>query len=628
MHYYSRPLEQQRTTRTHAQQAEHLALLYEISHTLIASGNLDDLLSQLLDRTVAVVGATHGSIIVLERNPLTRGHVIVAGAGLLSSAADLERVLHDGVAGYVITTKQIALIDDVRNDVRWVRSVIDDAPVAPRSALVVPLLHSDDVIGVLTLWHAQIGYFDTDAAELINAVAAQAAMAIARATAYEQAQRRADELDRLYREREILYAQERQHSSELAMLYDAALDIASGPHLNDVLQRLAERATHLVHAESACVYLMNETQNGLIIAAVFNRTPIFIGRQLHLNEGLAGRAAVTRRIEMVANYREWSGKATRFPNEHCHMVIAVPLICADQVVGVLNVIHGQPESWFSARDVQLLEMLGAQAAVTVMNMRLNADLQRSNAELAVASRLKSEFLATVSHELRTPLNAIIGYTDMIVEGFFGPLTDELSEPLERVQRNARNLLNLINDVLDLSMIEAGYMHLVQEQYDIDALVQASCADALHLARERNLYFRVEIAADLPPVRGDLKRVRQIIYHLVANAVKFTEQGGVTVRVSRVQLDSQLLRGKPTADGQAPAALLIEIADTGIGIPPEFQQVIFEAFRQVDGSATRRYGGSGLGLAMVQRLVRLMGGYVALESQVNVGSTFRVFLPLN
>lgn len=779
MHPSTRSSETERRVLTHEQHASRLALLYDLGRTLIASGNLSDMLARLLERTIAAVGATRGSIMVLERDPSAAGYAILAGAGVQSASEDIYRVLREGVASHVIASRQAIRIDDVRNDARWVRSAIDDAPIAPRSALVVPLVHDTAVIGVLTLWHTQPGYFDADAVELMNAVAAQAAMAIERATAYEQAQRRAAELATLYSERDALYAQERQRRTELATLYAAALDIATGTHLEEVLARTCERAIRLVHAASACVYLMDEARQALHPVTLHNVEPFLPENQCAYSDDLAQRAATTRRIELFASHPDAASTSVA-PTRYT--LAAVPLICGERVVGVLNVMHQAGNRSFSSQDAQLLQMLSAQAAVavensrlltatrrqiarmrslaresaplnalldpqaalqavlhlgmvelgadrgmiillepagigcplavgvsvetvaairqlgrqvilpttnaevlscpdiaaapylaplhavlhaegicgflslplihdgtpygtvallynqprpfdpdeleigrifanqatvTLTNARLYADLQRSNAELAVASHLKSEFLAMVSHELRTPMNAIIGYSDMIHEGFFGPLPHDLEDPIERVQRNAQHLLKLINDVLDLSMLEAGHLQLAAAPYDLTSLVQTICGDVAVEARERGLAFYAYIEPNLPKLLGDARRVRQIMHHLVANALKFTEQGHIRVQVRTVD---------PTAAAPFPA-VQIEISDTGIGIPAEFRQSIFEAFRQVDGSATRRHGGTGMGLAIVQRLVALMGGRIELESQVGVGSVFRVLLPL-
>jgi signal transduction histidine kinase len=267
-------------------------------------------------------------------------------------------------------------------------------------------------------------------------------------------------------------------------------------------------------------------------------------------------------------------------------------------------------------------MLGTQAAVAVENARLLANLTQSNAELTQANQLKSEFLALVSHELRTPMNAITGYTEMLTEGFYGPLPDEMVDPLNRVQRNGKHLLTLINDVLDLSMLEAGHLHLGNEPCHVGTVIEEICQEARPQAQTRGLALHSTIAPHLPAVNGDAQRLHQILRHLVSNAIKFTETGSVSLTAA--VLDRNDLRSGGISQGDV---LCVTVADTGIGIPDEFRDIVFDPFRQVDGSATRRYSGIGVGLTVVRRLVTLMGGQIELHSEVGVGSTFRILLPV-
>ncbi|HEX5497958.1 MAG TPA: PAS domain S-box protein, partial [Thermomicrobiales bacterium] len=226
-----------------------------------------------------------------------------------------------------------------------------------------------------------------------------------------------------------------------------------------------------------------------------------------------------------------------------------------------------------------------------------------------ASRLKSQFLATMSHELRTPLQSIIGYADLLLQGMDGALTDDQTDDVAAIERGARRLLELINDVLDLSRIEAGQLHLEPMAVDLAAIVEQTLADVRLQAAAKRLSLVVSLPTDLPPLRADPVRLRQILLNLVGNAVKFTAEGGVTVSA------------QPTAAGVA-----VAVADTGIGIAPDALPHIFDEFRQADGSMTRRYGGSGLGLAIANRLVRLHRGAIAVESAPGVGSIFTVTLP--
>jgi signal transduction histidine kinase len=250
----------------------------------------------------------------------------------------------------------------------------------------------------------------------------------------------------------------------------------------------------------------------------------------------------------------------------------------------------------------------------------NKALVKTNRELALArkqaeeaSRLKDEFLANMSHELRTPLNAIIGYTQIILEGISGELNARQRNNVERILHNSENLLALINDVLDIAKIEAGRMELVQQPFELRPWVDKVTFQTYGLAKEKNLKFQVIVDKELPQtVVGDSERLKQILLNLLSNAIKFTEKGGITVRIDQ-----------PDQEHWA-----ISVADTGIGIPEDAIEYIFDEFRQVDGSQIRQFGGTGLGLAIARNLTMMMRGQISVTSKLGQGSVFTVTLPLN
>jgi PAS domain S-box-containing protein len=273
-------------------------------------------------------------------------------------------------------------------------------------------------------------------------------------------------------------------------------------------------------------------------------------------------------------------------------------------VGVLMAgyrVHPDP---FTHAQVRIARGVAHLAALALEHARLLDALARAN-------RLKSEFVATMSHELRTPLNIILGYNDLLQERSFGALTPEQAEILVRVGRSGQELLELINATLDLSRLEAGRLTVDLAVVALDPLMRQIDDEARELLRERpELALRWDLAFDSPVLRTDAGKLKVILKNLITNAVKFTERGEVRVR------------GRTVSTG-----LELTVSDTGIGIAPEALPIIFEAFRQADSSMTRRYGGVGLGLHVVQRLVDLLGGTVDVHSTVGVGSTFRVCLPV-
>jgi signal transduction histidine kinase len=239
------------------------------------------------------------------------------------------------------------------------------------------------------------------------------------------------------------------------------------------------------------------------------------------------------------------------------------------------------------------------------------ELVTANALAKESTRLKSEFMATMSHELRTPLNAMIGFSGILLEGMGGEMDAEAVHMVERIDSNSKRLLGLINDVLDIAKIEAGRMEMVYTPVEPQTLARQWKNQMSVLAERKNLDFEIVTANALPPqIYADQERLSQVVINLLANAFKFTEKGCVKLTM------------RPEG-----ASFVLEVSDTGIGIPPHALNYIFDEFRQLDGSSRRAYGGSGLGLAIVRNLCRMMDGSIRVVSTVGQGSTFIVTLPL-
>lgn len=240
-------------------------------------------------------------------------------------------------------------------------------------------------------------------------------------------------------------------------------------------------------------------------------------------------------------------------------------------------------------------------------------LRIATARAKEAARIKGEFLANVSHELRTPLNAIIGFSDMLLVGMSGPLNDKQQHKMERLKENGERLLALINDLLDLTRIESGRIEMIEKPFSPRALTERITAQMESLAVTSKLRFETNINPAVPDmINGDEKRVEQVLVNLLSNAFKFTKEGSVTLNID-VNHEEKMW--------------VLSVTDTGIGIPPHAVNIIFEEFRQLDGSYSRAYKGSGLGLAITRNLVRMMGGKISVKSVVGSGSTFTVLLPL-
>jgi signal transduction histidine kinase/DNA-binding response OmpR family regulator/CHASE3 domain sensor protein/F0F1-type ATP synthase assembly protein I len=255
--------------------------------------------------------------------------------------------------------------------------------------------------------------------------------------------------------------------------------------------------------------------------------------------------------------------------------------------------------------------------------RAKTAIEEKAQELELASKYKSEFLANMSHELRTPLNSLLILAQLLADNKQGNLTDKQVEYAQTVHSAGSDLLTLINDILDLSKVEAGKMEVHVEDLSLADLVETIEQKFRYLASEKGLAFHITVADDLPPVLNtDVQRLKQIINNLLSNAFKFTEKG--EIKLSMQYPDSH---EEVSIMGLEPGkTIAIRVTDTGIGIPKDKQQLIFEAFQQVDGTTSRRYGGTGLGLSISRQLARLLGGELKLESEEGKGSTFTLYLP--
>ncbi|MFL4984839.1 MAG: sensor histidine kinase, partial [Xanthobacteraceae bacterium] len=281
------------------------------------------------------------------------------------------------------------------------------------------------------------------------------------------------------------------------------------------------------------------------------------------------------------------------------------------IVGALVVRRKTPGE-FPQNTIDLLQTFAAQSVLAIQNARLFTEIEEKNRQLAERSEHKSQFLASMSHELRTPLNAVIGLTEMMLTHAAKFGTEKAAEPLRRVNAAGTHLLGLINEVLDLSKIEAGKLELNPESVSLAPLIEEVIGTAGQLAEKNKNRLVVECGENVGPLTADPMRLKQILLNLLSNSCKFTMEGEVALKVRKV------------ADGRD--WIELAVADTGIGMTAEQQAKLFQEFTQADSLTARRYGGTGLGLALSRKLARLMGGDVRVASELGKGSVFTVRLP--
>ena len=287
--------------------------------------------------------------------------------------------------------------------------------------------------------------------------------------------------------------------------------------------------------------------------------------------------------------------------------LGVPIVRESEIIGIIALARNRVHP-FSESEIRLVQTFAAQAAIAIENTRLFEEIKETSRQLDIANRHKSEFLANMSHELRTPLNAIIGFSDVLLTGSYGTLNEKQRDYLQDVLTSGQHLLSLINDILDLSKVEAGRMELEISTFSPCEALQSGVTIVRERASLHGITLALTCDDGLEMIQGDARKVRQVIFNLLANAVKFTPDGG------NIEVRARAL------DGEA----RVSVRDTGLGIAPEEQVRLFEEFRQTASARGRE--GTGLGLSLAKKFVELHGGRIWVESALGKGSTFTFTLP--
>lgn len=290
--------------------------------------------------------------------------------------------------------------------------------------------------------------------------------------------------------------------------------------------------------------------------------------------------------------------------------LGVPLIAKGETLGVLS-FYTKKEHQFSPQEVDFLTVLAGQAAIAIHNSQLFVQTRNQAVELEKSNRIKDEFLSVMSHELRTPLNIIMNYTDMLKAEILGEVSDSQGKALEKVSHQSRELLRMVNGILDVARLEAGTVNLEIKRLSLEDFVH-SLKSEYSVPLDKDVHLVWNLPPAMPPMETDPLKLKQIVKHLIDNAIKFTDSGTVTTSV-------RLLPEEGTLE--------FHICDTGIGIAEDYLAVIFEKFRQIDSSDSRLYGGSGLGLYVAKAYTEMLGGTVEAKSRPGQGSTFTVRLPI-
>jgi signal transduction histidine kinase/CheY-like chemotaxis protein len=471
-----------------------------------------------------------------------------------------------------------------------------------RTLLSTPMILQDEVVGVLSIWRTNVAPFDRHECELVEEFAAQGAIVLRQVNLLRALESRGTELS--------------SKVAQLEALREVGDSVGSSLNLDDVLEGIVSNAVRLTNlgfgditlrTDGGSILEYDEKGNVFQPRTAHGSSPDLLDRLRAISidgETLVGRAAMADQPLEVPNL----ARAERDPHlevmfqDGWRSLLALPMLRGDAMVGVLVVARRGTGS-FPADVVELLETFASQSALAIVNARLFRALE-------VASRHKSEFLASVSHELRTPLNAVIGFSRVLLDRTHGGLNERQDEYLRDIRKSGEHLLELINEILDLTKIEEGHMTLDATVFAVIGALDATLPMVQERADAHSITLSVDVAPDVELIEADELKFKRVVLNLATNAVKFTPDGGsVDVRVRR--------------DGDE---LVTTVTDTGIGVAPEDQERIFETFQQA-GRRGAREEGTGLGLDLCRKIVRLFDGRMWLESEVGVGSTFGFAIPV-
>jgi signal transduction histidine kinase/ActR/RegA family two-component response regulator len=598
-----RPEVEQDPARAFRDAQEHLAATREVLEALGRSG--DDpspVLDVVIERARSLCEAQAAQLYLIDGEDLRLSRVSGHHAPrmfdyLMRHPLTLDRT---SLSGRVVLDRRTQQIPDVLSDPEYGR--LDFQRVAGfRTTMGAPLILDDEVVGGLILWRNEVSPFDEREMAIVTAFAGQAAMAINGVKLVQELQSRRAELGRKV--------------DELEALREVGEAVSSSLDLDQVLATIATHAVELSGTDGGSIMEYDEPERRFLVRSVY-RTPAEVverlqGVRIDIDATLVGRAAKERRPIAVSDLSTVDLDPHRriLFDDGWRSLVAVPLLREERIVGSL-IVRRRMTGDFSEETLDLLETFASQSALALLNAQLFRALEERSAQLEVAGRHKSEFLASMSHELRTPLNAVLGFSEVLLERMFGDINEKQEEYLRDIHGSGKHLLELLNEILDLSKVEAGQMELEFTLVDVRVVLEYAASMLRERAAAHAIALQVEVDDRVGEVEVDELRFRQVVLNLVSNAVKFTPDGGAVVVRARV----------------VGAELQVSVEDTGIGIPETDRERIFESFQQ-GGRGASREEGTGLGLTLSRRIVELLDGRMWLESEVGAGSTFGFAFPV-
>ena len=585
-----------------------------------------EILDEIIGRLIETTGADAGLIRIWDAE--TRNYKIVSHRGFPATfLARVETMPAGGSVDWVVSHAEPILAPDIAAENRFLGKT--QLSYGFRSAAMLPLIAHEDVRGVMQLSSRQFGHFNEGYNDYLMAIARQIGIALANRRLFNDLERSRDALAKAN-------AALTESNRMLSALHTVASASSQSLNLELILNAAIRKITEIFHFDATRIHLFDKQRNKLTLRASFEHDHKHFSPKITFQRGEGVVGAVAQSGEKMIftdapkdrRYRALTSKAT--PGKHSHQFLAVlPIKGKVTSLGTITCVNNARRS-LGASEIELLEAIADQLAVAIENswlyedVRLKVDeLQLKTIELERANRVKDEFLGVVSHELRTPINVIMGYTALFKEGVLGEVKPGQEEALVKIARESKELLGMINTLLFATTLESEAVNIEAQEFSPENLLAELRANYAVTAPGR-VVIEWRYTASLPKLNTDRRKLKQVLDNLIGNAIKFTEQGTATVAARAVH--GAQCGSVPLALNAKLPALEFTVSDTGVGIPREKLDQIFDKFYQVDSSGTRRFGGVGLGLYIAKKFTDLLGGCLTVASTEGVGSTFTVTIP--